>query len=363
VSNEPQRFKSNGGLIPRRARKELTSLLSRGEVVALPTETVYGLAARADLPEAIERLRLLKNRPANMPLTWHVGDFQAIANVELKNSVARLAQKYWPGPLTLIVRGADDRLASVSDDGWTGIRLPAHTGTREFLATLDFPIVMTSANQTGEPPLTTADQIVDVFGESLLGLVDDGPSRIGQASTVLRIGRGTFEVLREGLLSLSDLKRTAGLRIAFTCTGNTCRSPLAEALTRLALGEALGVEPDQIEYFGFEVSSMGVFASPGSPAANHSVTIMNQRGIDLSKHQAQIASEDLVARQDIVFGLTESHVDALRAMLPTRQQRQVQLLDPEGYGVPDPIGGSLEHYADCAEVIAAAIARRIHEWI
>jgi protein-tyrosine phosphatase len=261
------------------------------------------------------------------------------------------------------VRGVDRKLAAVAEDGWVGVRLPAHTGTRELLAALPFPVVMTSANRTGEAPMCDPDAIAAAFGADLGYLVDDGPSRMGEASTVLRVGPGRFEVLREGLLALPELRRSAGLRIAFVCTGNTCRSPMAEGLAREALGRGLAVPPSKIGAFGFEVGSMGIFAADGAPAADHGVAVMARRGIDIASHRARTASEAIVADLDRVYGLTDSHVEALRTMLPARQRSRVELLDPEGRGVPDPIGGSVEDYAACADAIAASVARRTTEWL
>jgi len=363
LSDQNKIYESADGSMPRRVRKELAAILAKDGVVVLPTETVYGLAARADSAAALERLRELKGRPADLPLTWHVGSQAALASAALPNTVARLAKAYWPGPLTLVVKDEDERLDLIAKDGWYGVRLPAHTGTSEFLDSLRFPVVMTSVNKSGEAPLCTPAEILAAFGDRIDYLVDNGPSRIGEASTVLRVGPGSFEVLREGLLALPELRRCAGLRIAFTCTGNTCRSPLAEGLTKLSLSDALGVPVGRLGEFGFEVGSMGVFAPPGAPAAEHGITIMEERGYDLSEHCARVATEELVAGYDLVYGLTESHVDALRGLLPARQRRRVQLLDPEGYSVPDPIGGSLAQYEECAQVIEESIERRMREWV
>ena len=363
VPDELKSYSTSDGSLPRRVRKELTSILAEGGIVALPTETVYGLAVRADSKAALKKLRELKGRPADLPLTWHVGDRKAIGSVELPNSVARLAEAYWPGPLTLVLKPTDERPELSAAGGWFGVRLPAHAAVAEFLASLSFPVVMTSANRSGEEPLCTPDSIRSLFGAELDFLVDDGPSRIGEGSTVLRVGAGAFRVLRESLLDINDLRRCAGLRIAFTCTGNTCRSPLAEALTKLRLATALGVDSDSIGDFGFGVSSMGVFASPGAPAAEHSVAIMKERGYDLSKHSARLATEELVRSFDRVYGLTDSHVHALQSVLPAKARRRVELLDPDGYGVPDPIGGSLAQYEECAQIIDAAIEKRIADWV
>lgn len=368
VSSTLRRFASSGGALPPEVLGELAARLAAGEVVAIPTETVYGLAVRADSAEALERLRSLKGRDADAPLTWHVGDAGTLAGaVELPNVVARLAARYWPGPLTLVVRPQDDAARRVAEavgrDGWVGVRHPAHEATAALLASLDFPVVATSANRSGEPPLCDPDAVAEAFGDGLAGLVDDGPTRLQEASTVLRVGRGSFELLREGLLAADELRRTAGLRIAFVCTGNTCRSPMAEALCRDLLAERLGVAGSELGRFGFSVESMGVFAGEGAPASEHAVEVMAAQDLDLSRHRARVASLARVAELDAVFGLTASHVEALVGILPPRQRELVTLLDPDGADVPDPIGGSRADYEACAASIATALERRAATWI
>jgi protein-tyrosine phosphatase len=164
-------------------------------------------------------------------------------------------------------------------------------------------------------------------------------------------------------LSIDQLRETAGLRIGFVCTGNTCRSPMAEALARDIVAERLRIAPGRIGDFGFAIESMGVLAGEGAPAAEHAVTVMQRRGLDLSRHVSEPATLERVSALDHVFGLTQSHVEALRAMLPPRKSAIVDLLDPDGDDVPDPIGGSLEDYRRCADSIEKAIARRATTWI
>ncbi|HEX6884202.1 MAG TPA: L-threonylcarbamoyladenylate synthase, partial [Planctomycetota bacterium] len=212
---------------PRALVTRVREVLARGGLCALPTETVYGLAARADRPEALEAMRVLKGRPAELTFTWHVASRAAIEPFEALRPLARrLVERYWPGPLTLVLRGVPPGLEHVAKGGWTGLRLPAHRATGELLAACDFPVVMTSANRHGAAPLTRAEEVAAQFDGALEVVVDGGPARLGEASGVLALGPGRFELLREGLLRLEDLRRTAGLRLAFVCTGNTCRSPM-----------------------------------------------------------------------------------------------------------------------------------------
>jgi protein-tyrosine phosphatase len=351
--------------LPRELRHLAAELLAEGEVLALPTETVYGLAVRADDPRALERLRALKGIGAPRGFTWHVASREVLAGFPvLQPLLRRLGERYWPGPLTLVLEHVPHGLQLAADGGWTGLRMPAQRATLDLLQSLSFPVVASSANRHGAAPLTSAEDVRAEFGHETALILDGGPSRLAEASGVLRLGRGRFELLREGLLPIDDLRRTAGLRLAFACTGNTCRSPMAEGLARQVLRTRLGVPGGalDIDAFGFEVSSMGLSASRGSPAAQHAVEVMAELGVDLRQHESQAALPERVRALDRVYCMTYSHLLALRQSLPPGRDRQVELLDPHGEDVPDPIGGSRDDYRRCAEHLARAIEARAADW-
>lgn len=355
-------------------------LLAGGELVVLPTETVYGVAARADEPRAVGALRNLKDREGDRALTWHVGSNEPLLQFEhLPAVVARLAGRYWPGPLTLVLKGVPPGLEDVAESGWTGLRRPAHRATAAVLAAAEFPVVMSSANRAGEAPALQADEVPRALGRAEGGprlLVDGGRARLGESSGVLRVGPGHFELLREGLLAIDDLRRAAGLRLGFCCTGNTCRSPMAETLAGVLLAEALGVprpgaapaappgsSQDSIGRFGFEVRSMGVAASWGAPASGGALEAMAGRGLDLSRHASNPALAEDVQALDRVYCMTRSHLDALLLSLPPGRGGHVELLDPEGLDIADPIGGSDAVYRACADQIEACLRARLSEWV
>jgi protein-tyrosine phosphatase len=351
----------------RELAQHVRARLAAGALLGLPTETVYGIAARADLPEALGALRELKGRSADMALTWHVPERSAVERFEpLRPLVRRLAQRYWPGPLTLVLQGVPRGLELVAREGWTGLRLPAHATTVGLLAACEFPVVLSSANRSGEPPLTRASDLLARFGAGLELVVDGGPARIGEASGVLRVGRGHFELLREGLLALPALQRTAGLRIAFVCTGNTCRSPMAEALARALLAERLGVLPRAgdggIGRHGFELASLGILASLGTPASPAAIELLAQRGLDLAAHRSRPATPESLSGFDRIYALTQGHREALCALLPPGRAPAPELLDPAGADIADPIGAGREAYQRCLAEIERALRARLDEW-
>ncbi|MAF65453.1 MAG: hypothetical protein CMJ84_07330 [Planctomycetes bacterium] len=366
-SSPPTRITLGGGepsaAVAQRVALAVAPALADGGLVVLPTETVYGIAARADSERALAALTALKRRPAGQGWTWHVGSASALECFDAPPAGAsRLAERFWPGALTLVLPGVPAGLEGAARDGWTGVRCVAHPLTAGLLEGLPYPVVMTSANERGAAPATGADAAARVTGAGVDLLVDAGPAGGGAASSVLRLGGGRFDLLREGELDLEVLRRAAGLRLAFACTGNTCRSPMAEGLARQALARRLETDVERLWEFGFQLRSVGVFAGEGSPASANAVEACRARGIDISSHRSRGAHAQELGDLQRVYCLTRAHLDALRLLRPSTSEIELELLDPNGEDVGDPIGGSLFEYQRCAEQISGCIAARVGEW-
>lgn len=196
---------------PRQDRLDLAAeVLLRGGVVALPTETFYGLAADASNPEALLRVNRLKGKPDDSAHLLLVADAAQVLGVAaaLPAAFATLTELFWPGPLTLVIRGAADRPVDGSaHSGTVAVRVPGLALPRRLAGTLGRPITGVSANRHKEPPCRTAREVAEQFPQGLDLILDGGPTPGGQASTILDLTGARPTILREGLVPVSALRR------------------------------------------------------------------------------------------------------------------------------------------------------------
>ncbi|MGV3652284.1 MAG: L-threonylcarbamoyladenylate synthase [Devosia sp.] len=193
------------------------ALLRRGEVVGMPTETVYGLAADATNPDAVLKIYETKGRPRFNPLIVHCADLAMAERFASFDDLARrLAERCWPGPLTLVLPLKDD--AGLSDLVTAGLdtvalRVPAHPLALALIRAADRPIAAPSANPSGRLSPTTAQQVIDAFGGAV-PVLDGGPCEAGVESTILAIRDGAATQLRAGALPRQDIEAAIGMPIA-----------------------------------------------------------------------------------------------------------------------------------------------------
>ena len=176
----------------RKVFQRAAEVLNRGGVAVIPTDTVYGLAARPDFPEAVDRLYTIKGRELKKPIALLASDIAAIEKFgyPIVGKAKDLAEKHWPGALTLVI-------------GKEGFRIPDHAETCELIAACGGVLRVTSANLSGQRPATDAPQALADVGLSADYVVDDGVSPGGVPSTVVRVNPdGSLEVLREGAIKI-----------------------------------------------------------------------------------------------------------------------------------------------------------------
>jgi protein-tyrosine phosphatase len=339
--------------------------LVEGQVVGVPTETVYGLAANALCETAVERLCELKGRQANTPLAISVGSREAAGDFfcQLTPLARRLSYRCWPGPLTLVVP-CDSRHSAVTqlpegvrqritgEFGCVGFRVVDHRVLSQIHRFLSAPLVLTSANMSGGQDPTTATAVAEQLGDSIPLLLDDGPTRYGGASTVARVMGNRYEILREGVIERAAMNQFAKPVIVLVCTGNTCRSPMAETLLREQLRQKMGSE-DVVR-----VLSAGVAASIGGGASPQAIEVMGGKGLDLTGHSSRPLDDAVMNVADLVLTMTQGHRAAILAAWPDMHDR-VHTLRRDGGDISDPVGMPVEVYQACAE----QIDRELAAWI
>ena len=336
--------------------------LVEGEVVGLPTDTVYGLAVDALSQSAVERLCELKGRQENVPLAISVGSREAADDFicQLTPLARRLSYRCWPGPLTLVVpcespHSAVTQLPSgvrkriTGDFGCVGFRVVDHRVLTHIHRFLSGPIVLTSANRSGHEAPTTAGPVAEQLGDSLPLLLDDGPTRYGGASTVARVVGNRLEILREGVIERAAMNQFVKPVIVLVCTGNTCRSPMAETLLREHLRKKLGSED------AVRVLSAGVAAGIGSGASPQAIEVMGNRELDLTGHSSRPLDDAVMNVADLVLTMTRGHRAAILAAWPGMHDR-VHTLRRDGGDISDPVGMPVEVYESCAEQIDQELA-------
>jgi L-threonylcarbamoyladenylate synthase len=183
-------------------------VLRAGGLVAIPTETVYGLAADASNPDAVRRIFAVKGRPASHPLIVHIAAAEQLADwaATIPSSAAVLADACWPGPLTLLVPRAHRVLDVVTGGRPTiGVRVPAHPVTLELLARFGGGLAAPSANRFGLVSPTTADHVRADLGDDVDFVLDGGPSPIGVESTIVDCTVNPPQVLRPGGIPTEDI--------------------------------------------------------------------------------------------------------------------------------------------------------------
>lgn len=341
---------------PRDAVHQACHRLAEGGLVAFPTETVYVIVASPLSPKGVEKLAKLQPNGRRSLLLKSCFEFWDYApNMPL--NADKLSRRGWPGPLTIALekshvegmfRDFDPAVQSAltAADQTVSFRVTAQSVLSEVLELCPAPLVATSERHNAGLMPRDAASVAAEFGDDVALIFDDGPCRYGEPSTVISVDSNDWKIVEPGVVSECTLKRLCSEVFLFVCTGNTCRSPMAEALFRRLLATRLRCPDEELLDRGFNVLSAGLSAAIGSPASPEAVDLLAEEGIDLRNHESQQLTERLLHHADHVLTMTRGHRMTILNEYPDLANR-VSLLSSEQDDIFDPYGGGEREYSAC----------------
>ncbi|MGQ9664144.1 MAG: L-threonylcarbamoyladenylate synthase [bacterium] len=325
--------------------KKVADVLQRGEIVGLPTDTIYGLAVDGTNSSALKKLERLKKRQGK-PFTFFLArslwpDYAIITK-------RKIIDNFVPGPLTVILKKNPDAHLSVNEPH-IGLRIPDLNFIINFLDYYKKPIAVTSANLSGQPVFETAQVIENEF--PLVELTIDVGRLAGKPSTVLDLIPAIPIVRRKGKVSILEIERVYGRRIKidpslkfnllFVCSGNSCRSPMAVGIIRTMLNDKF-----------VEIESAGTAAMEGLPASENAQIVVKEFGGDISTHKTRYLTKELVDEADLILVMEFKHYETVLELAPEAAVKTFLLKEykrrTKYNEVSDPVGKDLAAYRNTA---------------
>jgi protein-tyrosine phosphatase len=333
--------------------------IAAGSPVVLPGDCGYTVLINPAGPGAVAQLAAA---PAVPCVLARGPDDPHGLGLRVPPAARRLMFRAWPAPLVVAVAGTpdwpSDWPAAVREKltaaGPVRFRYPEHPLFEEIVPALELPALVVDTF------LPTAEAALDLVDDPEAVAVSAGERAAGGRPTVVTAGQTGYAITEPGVFPAAEVEKLAARIVLFVCTGNTCRSPLAEALARKLLAGRLGCREDELPRRGLWVLSAGVAAGYDSPASEESVAVAAEFGADLAGHRSRPVNPQLLAAADEVVAMTRAHAHALLTRYHGAGP-QPRLLCAET-DLDDPIGAGLDVYRQCARTILTQLERFLPEW-
>jgi len=335
--------------------KQSAEILASGGLLALPTDTVYGLAVNSRNEEAVKRLYEIKRRPLSKPFVIQISSVDKIDeyNVEINEDAKALMNKFWPGPLTIILKSKNEEKLA--------FRIPQDEIALGVLKECGLPLYVPSANFSGEPAPRGAQDVIVSFDGIIEGIIEVKSKASGIESAIIDLTQEPYLVLREGVIGTRQLNKEFSAEgkflklknILVVCTGNSCRSVMAKGLLKKVLEHRKDVTVD----------SAGTAAISGFSPTKETIEVMQRQLIDVSGERSKHITLAMIKRADLIFVMQTRHKDYVLDVMPEISDKVFLLReykDSSGrtnFEVADPIGQSLEVYKRVAEEIKKEVLR------
>jgi protein-tyrosine phosphatase len=337
--------------------------VAAGSPVVLPGDCGYAALVNPSGPNAVAQLNALMAPPSAPPavLAYGADDPQGLG-LRVPLAARRLMFRGWPGPLVVAIPGTPDWPSGwpaavrekLTAAGPVRFRYPEHPLFEAVVPALELPALVVD---TLRP---TAEAVLDLLEDPEAVAVSVGEQPAEGKPTVVTASQAGYEITEPGTFPADEIEKLAARIVLFVCTGNTCRSPLAEGLAKKLLAERLGCRVDELPRRGFWVLSAGVAASPESAAAAEAVTVAAEYGAELGEHRSRPVNPQLLAAADEVVAMTRGHAHALVSRY--RGAGPVPRLLCGDTDLDDPIGAGLDVYRQCARTIVSQLERFLPEW-
>ena len=330
--------------------------LAEGHVIAMPSDYAYLLVASGLHANAIEQLKSIADKSGNQTISLMMRSPDETLDYfpDISSAARRLARKCWPGPVMLsiqdshassVLRCLDSRVNQAIQDTNHRIRVwqPEHTVLEHVCRLSSGPLIgLVKQDASGK----VAQSIEQVEPSDSVLAIDDGQVVMPGEPTVVAVDGNRGQIVQKGIVDDQALRQIAQWSVLFVCTGNTCRSPMAQAMMERKIVEKFGKLADGGQCPMVALSA-GVSAYGGEPASHGASAAIRQFGATLENHQSIQLNAALVEQADLILAMGQRHKHVIVSQWPSAASK-VHLISPDGGEISDPFGGPLEIYQKCA---------------